>query len=357
MNLGPPRLTGGRGRDNLPKLLAIGRGDQRVKWLANIWVRITLSLGLLIALVALTVDLDEAAAALARASWGWLGLLALWLTADRLLMAYKWRLLAVCRGLAITPWQSIKAYYLASLVGSFLPVTLGADALRVAVLAGPGRRSEVLAASVVVERALGFVASALAALAGLALLLYIAEGVPGKVLWIIMGLLTAGALAVILSLSALAQRLTQRLQSRASGKGRLAAWLGNFLEAYSAYGHHRPTLLWFTLLSLIEQSAPVGAAWLAARALEIELSLAQAAAAVPVAILLARAPVSLSGFGVVEGLFVAFFGLVGVGATHAFLLGFISNLASLATAAPGVWFHRSPPRDPATGTPPNGPGT
>ncbi len=318
-----------------------------MKWLANIWVRMGLSLGLLVGLVWLTVDLDEARRALSQAHWGPLALLALWLTADRLLMAYKWRLLAVCRGMAISSWQSIKAYYLASFAGSFLPVTLGADALRVAALAGPGRPSSALAASVVVERALGFVASALAALAGLALLLFISDGVPGRVLWIIMGVLVAGALAVLLSLSTLAQRLARRIQERTSDRGRLLGWLGRFLQAYSAYRDHRPTLLLFVLLSLLEQGAPVGAAWLAAWALDIPLTLAQAAAVVPVAILLARAPVSLSGFGVVEGLYVAFFGLVGVGSTHAFLLGFISNLASLATAAPGAWFHRIAASDPA----------
>ena len=119
----------------------------------------------------------------------------------------------------------------------------------------------------------------------------------------------------------------------------MLAWLSRFLTAYSAYRRHRGVLLAFLGLSVLEQLAPVGVAWMAARALGMDLSLLQAAAVVPVAILFARAPVSLSGFGVVEGLYVAFFSLVGLGSTQAFLLGLITNLAQLATALPGAWFY------------------
>lgn len=312
-----------------------------MKWLGNIWVRICLSLALLGLVVFFTVDLDQAGRALASARWEYLALMVVWLSVDRVLMSYKWRLLALCRGLAVSHWHSIRAYYLASFAGSFLPVTLGSDALRVAALAGPERPSEMLAASVVVERALGFLASAVAAMAGLALLLTLTDDIEPGVLWVTVGLLALGAGAVLLSLSALAERLAVRLENQTSERGRLAAWLGRFFSAYSAYRTHRSTLVVFVLLSIVEQAAPVGAAWLAALALDIKVSLVQAAAVVPVAILLARAPVSLSGFGVVEGLYVGFFSLLGVAATDAFLLGLLTNLASLVSAAPGAVFYAS----------------
>lgn len=312
-----------------------------MKLLGKTWVRVCLSLGLMAVLVFFMVDLPAAGRALAGANWWYLALLALWLTADRLLMAYKWRLLAVCRSMAVSHWQSIRSYYLASFAGSFLPVTLGADALRVGALTGDGRSSEALAASVVVERALGFVASAVAALIGLALLLTLGDNLPRRVLWITVGVLLLGALAVLLSLSALARRLAEALRSRTRERGKLLAWLGRFFSAYSAYRGHVGTLSAFVLLSIVEQAAPVGAAWLSALAIGVDLPLVKAAAVVPVAILLARAPVSLSGFGMVEGLYVAFFSLVGVDATSAFLLGFLTNLASLATATPGALFYLS----------------
>jgi uncharacterized membrane protein YbhN (UPF0104 family) len=208
----------------------------------------------------------------------------------------------------------------------------------VGAVADPERPSEAVAASVVVERAFGFVASALVALGSLSLLLQISRELPGQALWFTVGSLAVGAAAVVLSLTTWADHLMQRLPSNGRGN-RLLAWLGRFFSAYSAYRHHRGVLLAFLGLSILEQLAPVGVASMAARALGFELSLLQAAAVVPVAILFARAPVSLSGFGVVEGLYVAFFSLVGLSTTQAFLLGFLTNLAQLATALPGAWFY------------------
>lgn len=310
-----------------------------MKILGNIWVRVLLSLGLLLVLALWLVDLPAAGRALASCDWWWLLALGIWLTLDRFLMAYKWRLLLTCRGMDLSHGQSIRVYYLASFAGAFLPVTVGADALRVGAVAGPGRPSEAVAASVVVERALGFVASALVALGSLSLLMSISQELPDQALWFTVGCLVLGGLTVGLSLTSWADRFVQRMSRRGSNHSRVLAWLGRFLTAYSAYRRHRGVLLAFLGLSVLEQMAPVGVAWMAARALGMNLSLLQAAAVVPVAILFARAPVSLSGFGVVEGLYVAFFSLVGLGSTQAFLLGLITNLAQLATALPGAWFY------------------
>src|SRR5262245_22434331 len=48
-------------------------------------------------------------------------------TVDRLLMAWKWWLLVRGRDAAVSLRAAIRAYYLASFAGWFLPMTLGAD--------------------------------------------------------------------------------------------------------------------------------------------------------------------------------------------------------------------------------------
>lgn len=50
-------------------------------------------------------------------------------------------------------------------------------------------------------------------------------------------------------------------------------------------------------------------------------------------------PVSVSGFGMVEGLYVAFFGLVGLSSTHSFLLVLVATLSVLVATLPGAWFY------------------
>ena len=302
-------------------------------------LRLGISLGLLAILLFFYVDLDQAASALAKCRWQFLLLLLAALTLDRFLMSYKWRLLLVSRGLAAGHLEALKAYYLAAFVGSFLPSTLGADAVRVGLFANAQRPSQEVAASVFLERALGFVAAALAAVVGLVLLAGLASDLPKDFFYWAFGILAAATLAVALSFSGWAERIYGSMDRRLQNKGRLLTWLFAFVKAYHDYRSRRGVLVWFLLLSFIEQGAPVVFNWLAAQALNLDLSLLQSAAVTPVVFLLARMPVSFSSFGVMEGLYVAFFRLVGIAATGAFLMGLIINLAAMVSALPAVPFY------------------
>ena len=303
------------------------------------WLRLLISAGLLGLLLGYLVDLKAAARALAGAHGVYFVWLALWITLDRLLMSYKWRLLVVCRGLELGQAEALRAYYVASFAGCFLPSTVGADAMRVAAVSGPRRPSAAVAASVVVERALGFVAAACAALLSLGLLTGLALDLPPGVRAWSLAILGGSVLAVVVTLSGpLAARL-EGLPEGLTGKPGLVGWLGRFLAAYGLYRHHRGTLALFLLLSLLEQSVPVVGTWLAALALDIPLSLTRAAAVAPLALLFTRVPVSVSGFGMVEGLYVAFFSLVGLTNTQSFLLGLVANLSVLVATLPGAWFY------------------
>jgi glycosyltransferase 2 family protein len=307
------------------------------------WWRILLGLCLLLVLVFFLVDLETAWRHLRQADPLFLLCLLILLSADRLLMSWKWTLLLSCRGVALSQATALKAYYLGTFAGSFLPTTLGSDALRVASVSGPGRPSEVVAASVIMERALGMAASALAALLAVILLAEIAiEAPPGHLAWtagLTLGLAALIVLGLLWSLSLGGGKLALRLQERLLKGGRVARWLGRLTEAYLEYRQHPLRLGLFLLLSFVEQMVPVLANWLSAKAFGIDFSLLAATAATPVAMSLARLPVWFSGFGVVEGLFVFFFSLVGLGTTQAFLLGLSINVFSLLTALPGLYFY------------------
>ena len=66
------------------------------------------------------------------------------------------------RGLGL--WAAVRAYYLASFAGYFLPMTVGADAVRIGAL-GRHEPHGVLVASVVLERLIGALAQAVLAVA------------------------------------------------------------------------------------------------------------------------------------------------------------------------------------------------
>ena len=281
------------------------------------------------------MDLKAAGRALARCDLLYLAYLALWLSLDRVLMSYKWQLLLACRGIAVGQAEALKAYYVATFAGSFLPSTVGGDALRVAAVCGDGRPSEAVAASVFLERVLGFVAAALPPWWVWPFGRH-QPGGAGGVHLLDPGLLAALLIVLAFSLSAPSGRLLEKMRLRLEKRGRIGSWAARFLLAYHAYRGHRLTLIWFLLLSFIEQSAPVVGTWLAARALHVELSLWQAAAVTPLAFFFARLPVAVSSFGVVEGLYVAFFALVGLNPTDSFLLGFLLNLGVVITSLPTI---------------------
>ncbi|MBU4565898.1 MAG: flippase-like domain-containing protein [Desulfarculus sp.] len=307
-----------------------------MKKTAKTWLRLGISLGLLLVLLFFFVDLGQAWRAVSQARWEFLVLLLAAFTLDRCLMSYKWRLLLISQGYPAGHGEALKAYYLATFAGCFLPSTLGSDAIRVGLFARPDRPSQAVAASIFLERALGFVAAALAAVIGLVLLTGITTGLPTQFFYWAFGLLAAACLAVLLSFTAWAERLHGQAERRWRERSRLLAWLLDFVKAYHQYRRNRGVLLWFLFLSFIEQGAPVIFNWLIAKALHLDLTLLESAAVTPAVFFLARLPVSFSSFGVLEGLYVAFFSLVGIGSTSAFLIGFLVNLGSMASALPAI---------------------
>ncbi len=299
------------------------------------WLRMGLSALLMILYLGFIVDLRQAWSHVSHAQWSFLLLLAAWITLDRLLMSYKWVFLVRCRGLAMSQRESLRSYYLATFAGCFLPTTLGADAVRVAALAQPQRPSPMLAASIIMERALGFVAAALAAAGALVLLAHLTGTLPPSTLEWSLALLAGSVGAVLLSISAWSARLMDALARVLEQRGRVLAWGGKFISAYSQYRFHGPTLALFLGLSLLEQSAPIVGTWLAALALHVHLTLLQAAAVTPLALIATRIPLSVSGLGVIEGFYMVFFPLVGVSATDAFLLGLVGEISVLVATLPG----------------------
>ncbi len=312
-------------------------------------IRFLISLGCIALLLWWLVDPRQAWQAISGARWDYLTLTALWLFLDRVVMAYKWRLLLLCRGVPVGFGESVSSYLLATFAGYFLPSTVGADAMRIAVLSRPGRPSEMVAASVVMERSLGFLAAALAGLVSLVLLVGLAASLPGRVLAWAVGLLLLVAVGMGVSLYGPLGRWLEGLPARLENRGRLVRWLGRFLAAYTLYRRHPGTLAYFTFLSFLEQIAPVVAVWLAGLAMHMQISFLQSLAVVPVANLFARVPIAISTLGVVESLYVAFFALVGVNATSAFMVGLVMSLAVMVTSLPGALVYLVTMRRPGGG--------
>ena len=245
---------------------------------------------------------------------------------DRLTMAGKWWLLLRARKLSVSLWIAIRAYFASSLYGLVLPVTVGADAVRIVALRHAGIPD--VTASIVVERGLGVIAMGSVALLSSLLLAQAAtdDAVRSLGLWLLFFLAVSGGLFVV-SLAA---------ADRAAKWARAPAVVRRAAEAYGVYRRHPGVLAVFYCLSVFESLICAGIAWIAASALGIPLALPTAVATVPISLAVARLPVSVGGFGGQEAAFVFFGGLVGISRNDAFSIFFLMDIAMFAALVPAA---------------------
>lgn len=258
-------------------------------------------------LLAWWLDPRAIAARLAGADPLWLALAVALLAGQIVASALRWRLTAARLGLALGRAEAVGEYFLAVLANSLLPGGVLGDVARAARArhrAGTGPA----ALSVVMERALGQVALALAAGAGLAAWLWPAPGG-----WIALG--TGAALA--------AAALWLRGPSRVAGLVRRVWIAGGAWRAQAA-------------LSALVLACNIGGFWAAAQAVGVALPWPAALPLIAAALAAMILPVSIAGWGLREGVAAALWPLAGVAPQAAVAAGIAFGLASLAAALPGL---------------------
>jgi hypothetical protein len=102
-----------------------------------------------------------------------------------------------------------------------------------------------------------------------------------------------------------------------------------------------------TALGFVYQGLLVASAWAGARAIELELSYPLVAVSAALVLLLTVLPISIAGFGVREGGYVAVLGAAGVGAATATLFSLITVVLLALASLPGAFFLLAGRRSPA----------
>lgn len=261
------------------------------------------------------------------------------MTLDRLLMSYKWILLLESRGLELPLYRGFTIYCAAMMWGMFLPSTVGADALRGYLTSRTGLDGYEVAASIIVERMVGFVAALVFGLIGMAIM-SAAGGVDGRfdpVWWVGGATIAAATGAVLLSFSRRFFEGAWRLLPQRVRASRIAARFSDFHDVYRRYGAERAALSAFFFLTLLEQTFAIFATWALALALGVDVALWFLAAAVPLSMLIARLPISFDGIGVYEGVFVLLMGLGGIAPVEALSVALAGRVVQILAWAPW-WF-------------------
>jgi uncharacterized protein (TIRG00374 family) len=299
-------------------------------------VRIAVSLALAALLLGYFIDWRETVETLGRLDVFWAVVTLAIITADRALMSFKWGLLLRTQGHKLPVMRGMMVYCSAMVWGLALPSTVGADAIRIALVRRHGIASTDAAASIVVERVIGFVC---ALLLGVASLVIINQALPGGVT---RGLVLAAALGLLflavsfwfVSTSERAFNLAQRLIPARWQSLRVSDILQRLHYSYRRLAGERRVLATFGGLTLFEQTFTVFYNWSLAIALGIPTSGLWMFAAVPVAILISRLPVSIDGIGVYEGVFIAVLALSGMDPAHALAIAVSGRVLQLIAWLP-----------------------
>lgn len=257
-------------------------------------------------------------------------------TLDRALMTYKWGLLLGSRGQQLPFFRGLRIYCASMMWGLLLPTTVGADAVRAFSTVRSGLDADEVVASIFIERMVGFITALLLGLIGLFLLFLVGSlDARFRPLWWLGSLVLLGAmLAFAASFSQKAfDFLHDRLLQPLSG-GRIMRWLRRAHSTYLAYRHEKQSLTVFFGLTFVQQLTPILLLWLIARALEVEVSLLYIAGVVPLAFLISRIPVSISGLGVFEGVFVFMMSLAGLSAAESIAIALASRVLETASWLP-----------------------
>jgi hypothetical protein len=215
-----------------------------------------------------------------------------------------------------------------------LPTALGGDASRIYETA---RRHEgaggAAAGTVLLERALGGVATLLLAAIGFALALGHYD--VGGYIWVELAFVVASLVLAVLLFSTRLHPLLQRARPLLRTL-RIERPLREVYLALHSFRGDAPLLFGMFVLTVVVQAFRILAIWAAGKAVGVDLSPRPYYVMGPLLFLVALIPFTINGLAVRETFFVSFLGALGVDADAAFSAGFLFFFVTIALALPGV---------------------
>ncbi|MCW2236275.1 lysylphosphatidylglycerol synthase transmembrane domain-containing protein [Azospirillum canadense] len=239
--------------------------------------------------------------------------------------AERWRDALHAAGERVSRWLAMRLMFAGLFFGQVLPGALGGDVVRGWLTYRGGGSSSAVVLALVMDRLLALVGCVLLLFAGLP---HLVATAPPAVAWAgpaAVLLLTAGLLAGIqadrIPLPSILKRppvvALQSLVSRLRGA---------LFSRWALVGLvHSTAVHVCTIVAVIAYS----------RALGLPVAVADAVAVVPMTIFAAALPISLNGWGVREGAFVAGFALYGLGPAEALVLSLMIGLSVTLSSLPG----------------------
>jgi glycosyltransferase 2 family protein len=279
---------------------------------------------------------------------------------DRTLMAWRWLWLLV--PFAARPadgsrppvgrWDVLHVFFVSSFVGTFLPASVGADAVRATSLARMGVPMADAVASVFMDRVLGVLGVLAMGAAGL----YLARDLPDLGRAVNASVLVALAVTALGCAAVAAAVFSARVAARLIALVQYLPWAkahaagSAVVGAVQRYASHHGLLGAVTLASIGVQVLRVLQAWCLGLGLGIAVPLPTYFAFIPIILLVMLLPVTVNGLGTSQAAFVLFFAAAGVGKPEAFALSVLFVALGIVGNLPGgiLWTRSGLTPAPAT---------
>jgi glycosyltransferase 2 family protein len=249
-------------------------------------------------------------------------------------MAWRWQQLLAAKGIHDRLGWLTRAYFVSYTAGQILPTAVGGDAVRIYETSRrhPGNGGPV-AASVLLERALGGAATLTLAAVGFALA--IGRYDVGAYLWVEGAFVVATLVLAVLLFSRRLRPLLARTVPLLRFL-RVERPVRAVYEGLHSYRGNVALLFGVFALTLAVQSVRVLAIWLTGKAVGVELSPRPYYVMGPLLFLVLLVPFTVNGLAVRETFFVSFLGNLGVDANKAFATGFLFFFVTIALGLPGL---------------------
>jgi hypothetical protein len=300
-------------------------------------VRIVLTLtltGLCLAYILWQLDVERTIDILLDAHLGWFfGAVAVMIGGVPP-MAYRWQKLLEARGIRESFGWLNRAYLTAYTAGQVLPSAVGGDAYRIFETARrhPGRLGD-MSAIVLLERALGGVATLTLAAIGFALA--IGRYDVGAYLWIEGAFVFGTIVLAVLFFSRSARGVLRRFVPLLR-RLRLERPFRALYEGVHVFRGHVRLMTGVFVLTLGVQAVRVLSIWMTGRAVGVELSPRPYYVMGPLLFLVLLVPFTVNGIAVREAFFVSFLTQLGVEKEAALATGFLFFVVTVALALPGA---------------------
>lgn len=287
----------------------------------------------------------------ANADLGFIGAAILLVFVDRAVMAYRWLVLLRPIPRADRPpfTTLLRLFFVSTFVGTFLPASIGADAVRAYGLRQQQVGGAVAVASVLMDRLLGVLSILIVAIVGLAAL---GSGLGARLVSpaVFVPLAVAAGVSAVAAVlvfdtraAALAARTAAALPSL-----RVRDIARRLLDAVTAYSAHHRDLANVLAGSIGVQVLRIVQAYLLGRALRIDAGPQIYFALIPIVLLVMLLPITINGIGTSQAAFVWFFEPAGIAAPQAFALSVLFVALGIVGNLPGGVLYATGGVTPAT---------